>query len=42
MMMLIVGFLFLIDFEIVVDNEQLAAMAFRLKTGFGKGRAGEC
>jgi len=36
------GFLFLIDFEIVVDNEQLAAMAFRLRTGFGKGRVGEC
>jgi hypothetical protein len=30
-----VGFLFLIEFEIVVNNEQLADMAFRLRKGFG-------
>jgi hypothetical protein len=29
------GFLFLSEFEIVVNNEQLADMAFRLRKGFG-------
>ena len=29
------GFLFLNEFEIVVNNEQLADMAFRLRKGFG-------
>jgi len=29
------GFLFLTDFEIVVNNEQLADMAFRLRKYFG-------
>jgi plasmid maintenance system antidote protein VapI len=32
---LIEGFLFLTEFEIVVNNEQLADMAFRLRKGFG-------
>jgi len=31
-----VGFLFLLDFEIVVNNEQLTDMALRLRKGFGK------
>ena len=31
----LLGFLFLIEFEIVVNNEQLADMAFRLRKGFG-------
>jgi len=35
------GFLFLIDFEIVVNNEQLENMAFRLREGFGQGKVGE-
>ena len=30
-----VGFLFLMEFEIVVDKEQLADMALRLRKGFG-------
>jgi hypothetical protein len=31
----ITGFLFLTEFEIIVNNEQLADMAFRLRNGFG-------
>jgi hypothetical protein len=30
-----IGFLFLTEFEIVVNNEQLADMALRLRKGFG-------
>jgi Cyclin len=32
---LYIGFLFLTEFEVVVNNEQLADMAFRLRNGFG-------
>jgi hypothetical protein len=32
-----IGFLFLLEFEIVVNIEQLSDMALRLRKGFGNG-----